>query len=276
VLAQIAYPLSTGEPLRLITIATVVLFAAASVIHAASTRGIRAAVVLLIVAGGIGLFAEAVGVRTGVPFGDYMYADSLGPKVLDVPVIVPLAWLMMAYPCLLLGRRLARWTALNRRDAPDGRTVGNARTARWRPPAVMSRATHSRGGDRRMSAVVVLTGGLALAAWDLFLDPQMVAAGHWSWTNPAPALRGVPGVPLTNYAGWVVVALILMAALHRTFPDVPAAPEDVPGAMLAWTWAGSTLGNAVFFDRPVVAVWGGVLMGLLVVPYLLSWWDDRP
>jgi hypothetical protein len=26
----------------------------------------------------------------------------------------------------------------------------------------------------------------------------------------------------------------------------------------------------------VVAVWGGVLMGLLVVPYLLSWWDDRP
>jgi hypothetical protein len=25
-----------------------------------------------------------------------------------------------------------------------------------------------------------------------------------------------------------------------------------------------------------VAVWGGAVMGLVVVPYLLSWRDDRP
>jgi len=124
--------------------------------------------------------------------------------------------------------------------------------------------------------VVVLAGGLTLAAWDLFLDPQMVAAGHWAWANPAPALPGVPGVPLTNYAGWVVVALLLMAVLHVLFPHAPRAPEDVPGALLAWTWAGSTLGNAAFFGRPEVALWGGGVMGLLVVPYLLAWWDGRP
>jgi carotene biosynthesis associated membrane protein len=247
VLAQIAYPLSTGEPLRLLTIATVVLFAAASVIHAASTRGLAAAVVLVIVAGGIGLLAEAVGVRTGFPFGEYAYADSLGPKVLGVPVIVPLAWLMMAYPCLLLGRRLARTTA--RRGHNSSRPSG---------------------------AVAVLTGGLTLAAWDLFLDPQMVAAEHWSWAHPTPALPGIPGVPLTNYAGWIVVALVLMAALQWRFPDRPRAPEAVPGAMLAWTWLGSTLGNAVFFGRPLVALWGGVLMGFLVLPYLRVWRGDRP
>ena len=52
---------------------------------------------------------------------------------------------------------------------------------------------------------VALVGGVALAAWDLFLDPQMVDAGHWTWAHPDPGLPLVPGVPLTNYAGWLVV-----------------------------------------------------------------------
>jgi hypothetical protein len=32
----------------------------------------------------------------------------------------------------------------------------------------------------------------------------------------------------------------------------------------------------VFFDRPGVAIWGGVAMGIFVVPYLYLWWDGRP
>ena len=108
VLAQIAYPLVDGEPLRLLTIATVLAFATASLLHAAATRGAVWALRLVGVAGGIGLLAEAIGVRTGVPFGRYAYADSLGAKLFDVPLIVPLAWVMMSYPCLLLGRHLAR------------------------------------------------------------------------------------------------------------------------------------------------------------------------
>jgi uncharacterized membrane protein len=245
VLAQIAYPLAHGEPLRWLTIAAVLLFVGASLVHAAATRGLAWSLGLLLVAGGIGLAAEAVGVRTGLPFGRYSYADTLGPKVLDVPVIVPLAWTMMAYPCLLLGRRLSRAAGRQRRGAPS-------------------------------SVVAVLTGALALAAWDLFLDPQMVAARHWTWAHPSPALPGVPGIPISNFAGWVLVALLVVGALELVLPDTTRAPEGVPGALLAWTWAGSALGNAVFFDRPLVAVWGGVAMGVVVVPYLYSWWDGRP
>lgn len=233
VLGQIAYPLAAGEPLRLLTIATVLVFAAASLLHAAATRGAAWALRLLVVAGGIGLLAEAVGVRTGVPFGRYAYADSLGSKVLDVPVIVPLAWVMMSYPCLLLGRRLAR-------------------------------------GASHKTAVVALTGGLTLAAWDLFLDPQMVAAGHWTWAHPIPALPAIPGIPVTNFAGWVVVAVVMVGALHLALTDHRRASETVPAALLAWTWIGSTVGNAVFFDRPGVALWGGFAMGVFTAPYLLS------
>ncbi|GAB3596885.1 carotenoid biosynthesis protein [Angustibacter peucedani] len=246
VLAQIAYPLTDGEPLRLLTIATVLLFAAASVLHAAATRGVLWALGLLVLAGGLGLGAEALGVRTGLPFGEYAYAGTLGPQVAGVPVVVPLAWVMMAYPCLLLGRRLARAAARrSRRPEPS-------------------------------SLVVVPTGGLALAAWDLFLDPQMVAAGHWTWAHPTPCLPGVPGVPLTNFAGWLLVAVVMVAVLEGVLPQGRSAAEGVPGALLAWTWAGSALGNAVFFDRPWVAVWGGVAMGVVVVPYLFLWWDGRP
>lgn len=247
VLAQIAYPLTDDtDALRRLTIATVLLFATTSVLHAAATRGVGWAAGLFVVAGGLGLAAEAVGVRTGFPFGHYSYTGSLGPEVLDVPVVVPLAWVMMAYPCLLLGRRLSRAGARRRR-----------------------RATPS-------SLVVVLTGGLALASWDLFLDPQMVAAGYWTWADPTPALPGIPGIPLTNFAGWVLVALVMMAVLEAVLPPGKDGAEGVPGALLAWTWAGSTLGNAVFFDRPGVAIWGGVAMGIFVVPYLYLWWDGRP
>jgi putative membrane protein len=247
VLAQIAYPLTDdADRLRLLTITTVVLFASTSLLHAAVTRGVAWAVGLFVIAGGLGLAAEAVGVRTGFPFGGYSYSGTLGPEVLDVPVVVPLAWVMMAYPCLLLGRRLAR---------------AGARRSR--------RATPS-------SLVVVLAAAATLASWDLFLDPQMVAAGHWTWDDPTPALPGIPGVPLTNYAGWLLVSLVMMALLEAVLPPGRDGAEAVPGALLAWTWAGSTLANAVFFDRPGVAIWGGVLMGLFVVPYLYLWWDGRP
>lgn len=232
VLAQITYPLLDGEPLRFVTIATVLLFAAASTAHAASAGGLRWAVGLVAVAGGIGLLAEATGVRTGYPFGRYRYAGTLGPQLLDVPVIVPLAWVMMAYPCLLLGRRLAR-------------------------------------GRRARAATTAVTGGVTLAAWDLFLDPQMVAAGHWTWAYPTPALPGIPGIPLTNDAGWLLVAVVIVGLLDRVLVPRPGVDETVPALLLAWTWLGSSLGNAVFFGRPLVALWGFAAMGLCCAPYLL-------
>jgi putative membrane protein len=113
VATQIAYPLVDGESLRRVTIASVVLFFFASVTHALAHHGLRWALTLVVITAGGGLLAEAVGVRTGVPFGDYRYSASLGPQLLDVPVVVPLAWTMMAYPMFVAARRLSRrWAPL--------------------------------------------------------------------------------------------------------------------------------------------------------------------
>ncbi|MBF8963310.1 carotenoid biosynthesis protein [Pontibacter sp. FD36] len=44
-----------------------------------------------------GFFAEVLGIHTGLLFGDYAYGESLGIKVLDVPLLIGLNWLMLVY-----------------------------------------------------------------------------------------------------------------------------------------------------------------------------------
>ena len=231
VLTQVVFPFTDGGTTTL-TVLAVVLLAAAAVVHCARTRGPRSAGLLVLVASGGGFLAEAVGVRTGVPFGSYAYTGTLGPELLEVPLVVPLAWTMMAYPALVVGRH------------------------------------HARG---RGPAVRVALAAWALATWDVFLDPQMVDAGHWRWAHPEPALPGVEGVPLTNFAGWLLVALVLVAALDRLLPDpVEGASDLLPCATYLWTYASSVMADAVFFGRPPVALVGGLLMGTVAVPLLLS------
>ncbi len=226
--AQIAYPLVRGPALERLTVATVGLFCAASLTHAVVHRGGRWAARFAAVSAGGGLLAEAVGLRTGVPFGRYSYADTLGLKCLGVPLVIPLAWTMLAYPAFLVARRLA-----------GGRLA------------------------------VPLVGGLALASWDLFLDPQMVAAGHWAWLAASPALPGIPGIPVTNFVGWFVVSTAMMALLDRALPRKDADDRQ-PMLLYLWTYASSVLANAAFFGRPGVALVGGAVMGVVAVPLAAS------
>ncbi len=234
VLAQIVYPLVEGELRNRLTVLTVLLFAAASVTAAWRSLGRRSALILLVVSAGVGLVAEAVGTATGVPFGDYTYADSLGVRLLDVPLIIPLAWTMMAYPALVVGRVVA-----------DGWRLG----------------TPGR----------VVVSALALASWDVFLDPQMVDAGHWTFgPDNGPTLTGIP---LVNFAGWLLVALLLMTVLAAVLPeprDGDVTNDWVPLALYLWTYASSLLANLAFFDRPAVALTGGLAMGVPVALLLLA------
>jgi uncharacterized membrane protein len=228
ILTQICYPLTGGGLRAGLTVLTVVLGYLLSVSHALLTRGVRTAAALIATATLGGFAVEALGVATGFPFGTYDYSGQLGPKLLGVPLIIPLAWTWMAWPAWLAALRLARST-----------------------PARIALAA------------------AGLAAWDLFLDPQMVAEGYWTWDSPTPALPGVPGIPIGNYLGWLGFAVLLMAGLAAAAGPGAAVvqPGDTP--MLAlwwWTYASSVLAHAVFLGLPASALWGGVLMGAIVLP----------
>jgi carotene biosynthesis associated membrane protein len=222
VLSQIGYPLTSGAVRDRLTVITVLLWCAASLSHALVSRGWRFTAGLLLISAGIGFATEAVGTATGWPFGSYDYTSTLGPRLAGVPLIIPLAWTMMAYPALLVGRR-----------------IGSP----------------------------VFGGVLAFASWDLFLDPQMVQAGHWHFAGSGPAVNGIP---LTNTAGWILVSLVIMLLLCQ-LPDPvqqtgrnPLRTDRVPLGFYLWTYASSVLAAAVFFDRPGVALAGGLVMGIPV------------
>jgi len=238
VLAQIGYPLTGGGTRAGLTVATVVIGFVLSVGHAWLARGPRTAAALLLVTTGGGLAVEACGVATGFPFGGYDYAGTLGPKLLGVPVVIPLAWTWMAWPAWLVAVRLVR--------------------------PVVAR---------------IAVGAVALAAWDLFLDPQMVTEGHWTWLDTDPALPGVPDVPVGNYLGWLAVAAVMMTLL-RLIAGVGARRADEPVdapmyALYLWTYASSVLAHAVFLGLPASAGWGGLGMGLVAVPFAVTLISSR-
>ncbi len=168
---------------------------------------------------------EFLGSSTGIPFGDYHYTQLLRPQLAGVPLLIPLAWFMMLPPAWAVGALLARtWRALP----------------------------------------VALVAALAFAAWDLFLDPQMVAWGYWVWAQPG----GYFGIPWVNFAGWVVSAFLLSwiaLAVVR-----PPAPPLLPLLVIyTVTWALQSVGLALFWGMPGPAAAGFAVMGFFVA---LAWW----
>ncbi len=178
---------------------------------AVKTMRVAAMVVVL------GWVAEALGSRIGFPFGGYSYTTALQPQLFHVPLLIPLAWLMMLPPSWGVAQ------AISRRFVSE-----------WQMP------------------VFITISAMAMTAWDLFLDPQMVAWGLWIWDTP----WGYFGIPWTNYLGWLLVsALITVIIRPRSLPTPPLL------IVYTVTWLLQTVGLGVFWGMPGPAVVGGVIMG---------------
>nr|WP_240962859.1 carotenoid biosynthesis protein [Antrihabitans stalactiti] len=244
VLTQISYPLTNGHARDVVTVAVVVLFAAACLVHAAAVRGFAWAAAFFAITGGIGLAAEIAGVTTSFPFGSYHYdLWRLGPSIADVPAIVPLAWTAGIYSV---------WTV-----------------AAFLLPS---------------KPIRILATAIGAVGWDLYLDPQMVADGQWTWTSPRPGLPGLEHIPYTNYLGWFAVALLMavlievvsLFGVHRLQKDSRGLAA-VPFALFTWTWLGSALAHTVFLEAPELrysAFYGFVVMAVLGIPLSLRMWRE--
>lgn len=129
---------------------------------------------------------EAVGSKTGIPFGNYSYTKILQPQLGGVPLLVPFAWAMML-------------------------------PAAWSVSVLIVK----RGKMRSNNLFRIARAGvsaLAFTAWDLFLDPQMVKWGFWTWDKPGNYF----GIPLVNFIGWFFVSF---AISYFLMPDtLPASP----------------------------------------------------
>jgi putative membrane protein len=164
-----AYPqvsLALGaSPMGIMTPITTLAGFTFALLHACQREGWTRALRLLALVFGVSLLFESVGVATGLIYGPYHYTNKLGPLFLGlVPILIPVAWFMMSYPSFVI--------------------------ADWLVPAGWKRWP-------RLLAVAAV-GGLAMTAWDLVMDPVMVAGGHWVWDTDGAYF----GIPLQNYLGW--------------------------------------------------------------------------
>jgi putative membrane protein len=100
----------------------------------------------------------------------------------------------------------------------------------------------------------VALGAVALTAWDVLLDPQMVDEGFWTWDGGGPWRD----VPLTNYVGWFLVSVVVMVVLDRLLPGSGRGPALL--GLYTWWAVMSTLGFLAFFGDPLVGVVGGACM----------------
>jgi len=158
-------------PPRLITIAATLAGFTFALLHASQREGWTRALRLLALVFGVSLLFESVGVATGVIYGPYHYTNKLGPLFLGlVPFLIPVAWFMMSYPSYVIAERLV--------------------PMKWRP------------WQRLLTVAAV--GGMIMTAWDLVMDPFMVAAGHWVWDTKGAFF----GIPLQNFWGWWLTVFV--------------------------------------------------------------------
>jgi putative membrane protein len=120
---------------------------------------------------------ELVGVATGWPYGEFAYEIALGPMLFGK---VPVGLPIFFLPLVLNSYLLCLLL------------LGD----RARNPAVRLGAT--------LAAVLAI---------DLVLDPGAVAVDFWEYLPPGPYY----GVPLSNYAGWVLSGTVAVVAFDAAF-----------------------------------------------------------
>ena len=126
---------------------------------------------------------------------------------------------------------------------------------------------------------VFLYGGIALAAWDLFLDPLMVTSGRWTWKVTGAHVPFQPEIPLSNTFGWLLSGLFLIGVLHVILPRKKrkgGATFATTDAFMLWALFSGVVGNLIFFHRPGIALFSGAIFGAVLAPYFFNRWLGRP
>ena len=180
---------ATGTPQTIIVALDVLSAMAFALADGARHYGWRGILVFAGICTVLGNIVENIGIATGFPFGRYDFLDLMGPKLFNVPVLLGIAYVGMAYVSWMLARIIL---------APSG----------------------SRGIALPVLASVIMV------VWDWAQDPVWATVLHaWRWRDGGLWF----GVPLSNYTGWFFTVLLIYLAFAvylRRWPagDGPLAP----------------------------------------------------
>jgi uncharacterized membrane protein len=171
---------------RLTPFISVAILMGFAIVHGVRRYGWMPFVVFFILTFVISWSYETSSILTGFPFGHYVYADKLGPKLWLVPLLIMPAYFSMGYIAWTIGHILL--------DRFDNQLVG---------------------------AEVVLVPVLAsfvMVMWDLCIDPaSSTVTRAWIWRDGG----GYFGVPFVNFLGWYlcVFTIYLVFAVYLRHPS---------------------------------------------------------
>lgn len=210
------------------------LFASFALAHAVSALGWRHALAFLVSCATVSWSFEQFGIVTGLLYGPYHYGAQLGPKLGDVPLIIPFAWFMMVYASWCVA-----WLLLE----------GTGNPADW--PQTLAR---------------IVVASFTMTAWDTVMDPGMARAGVWTWEMGG----GYFGVPLQNFVGWMAttatVYLLAELMFHRLSGRAPARLSRIYAGLPALAYGLIALDRLLLPDLVelrVVAAFGMIFVALL-------------
>lgn len=184
-----------------------------ALVHGARRYGVRGIGIFVAICLVVGNVIENIGVMTGFPFGHYFFADLMGPKLFNVPILLGCAYIGMAYVSLILARLI-----LGDMGAP---TAG-ARTF-----------------------ALPLAASFIMVAWDLAQDPVWATVLHgWVWRDGGPWF----GVPISNYLGWYLNVFLIYLFFTMFLSRSPAQnirPQDRSWTLAVVFYAACAAGNVL-------------------------------
>jgi len=166
-----------------IVIASVLMFACcwASATH---LLGSRAALHFVAISVSLGWFAEQMGSSHGWFFGHYTYTDVLGPRLLDVPIVIPMMWFALTYAGYVISN-LVVWQSPV--DGAPG--LGNA-------------------------VMLSFLAAMIVTAFDLGADPYFVyTLKAWVMAKTDGAWFGET---VQGFLGWVFVAFVIIFSFRMS------------------------------------------------------------
>lgn len=167
--ARVLQIFPTQVPTLLIVVLHVAPPALFAVIHGWRVYGAKGILLFLVVCLAVASFFESLSLRTGFPFGHYTFTGVMGPKVLQLPMLLALAYAGVGY---------AAWVVATL-------TVG------------------ARAASRVGVLVVPWVAAAAMTAWDVAMDPVWAHIDRaWVWFDGG----GWFGVPLSNFGGWLLTS----------------------------------------------------------------------
>lgn len=209
--------------------------------------GLRNTAVFAAIGLSLGWFAEQMGSSRGWFFGRYTYTDVLGPRLLDVPLVIPLMWFALC----LVGYVLAKLML-------------------WRDPVALVSNWPKR-------LITALLAAMLVTAFDLGADPYFVFVLK-AWIMQKTD-GGWFGETLQGFAGWMLISFVIVL-LVQWLMRIEATPLPSKHIKLAAFMPIGIYASGMLFQM----IWGHPIetravaffaMGIPILAAAAAWWQWR-